>query len=80
MIHANFKIKQAVAALILGSSAALLSGCFDDESKVTDLPEVNDANCKPAVIKSIEPQAARQKFSGDCSRRGTVKTSPAKEW
>lgn len=76
----NANIHKAVGALLLGSAISLLSGCFDDEPKVVTLPEVNDANCTPAVIKSIEPQSARQKFSGECSRRGAVRTSPAKEW
>lgn len=78
MKYAN--IRKAVSALLLGGAISLLSGCFDDDPKAVVLPEVNDANCKPAVIKNIEPQSARQQFSGECSRRGTVRTSPAKEW
>ncbi|MNQ78756.1 hypothetical protein D3C85_936770 [compost metagenome] len=82
MIHNTLKIKHLIAALVLGGFTALLSGCFDSEPKVVALPEINNSNCKPAIIKSIEPLSAREKFSGECARRSAakVRTSPAQEW
>lgn len=77
----KMKIKKFVAAILFSGVTLQLSGCFDSEPEVTELPEVNNQNCKPAEIAKVTPDSARQQFAGLCSRRGTaVQTSPEVKW
>lgn len=76
----KMNIKKAAAIVLFSGVALQLSGCFDSE-EVTELPTVNDQNCKPAEVAKVTPDSARKEFSGLCARRGTdVKTSPEVKW
>ncbi len=68
--------------LAICSLSIVLTGCFSEgESEVlTPLPEVNNANCKPVIIASIEPKSSREKFRGLCAKRSGFKKSPEKNW
>ncbi|EGQ8546253.1 entry exclusion lipoprotein TrbK [Vibrio parahaemolyticus] len=67
--------------ILVGLLTVLLSGC-DSGPEGSELPEVNDANCRMEVINKIKDRAAREEFSGLCSRRSTViaPTENPKNW
>jgi entry exclusion lipoprotein TrbK len=74
-------VKKIVLFLTITSFSVILAGCFSDDTEAeTVLPEVNNTNCKPEVIASIEPKAAREKFAGLCAKRSGFKKSPEKSW
>ena len=64
-------------AVLIVITATIFIGC--DNKPV--MPEVNDANCKVALIMEIEDKATRQEFAGLCSRRsGIRKTTNPLNW
>ncbi|MCH1879084.1 entry exclusion lipoprotein TrbK [Alcaligenes ammonioxydans] len=71
--------KQILVLTLVG--LALLAGC-DNSTGSTSLPEVNDRNCQLEKINQIEDKAARQDFTGQCSRRsiGIAPTEKPKNW
>jgi len=63
--------------IFLFITVTLFIGC----NKKPVMPEVNDANCKVALIMKIEDKATRQEFAGLCSRRsGIRKTTNPLNW
>jgi entry exclusion lipoprotein TrbK len=45
------------------------------------MPAVNDENCKPEVIRTIEDKGRREQFASLCLRRGPrFKASENKAW
>ncbi|WP_158175170.1 entry exclusion lipoprotein TrbK [Grimontia hollisae] len=57
--------------MFVGFLTAVLAGC-DSESEGHEVPKVNDANCHMEFINKIKDRAAREEFSGLCSRRSSV--------
>lgn len=68
-------VSLVVAALLLG----LIGGCSPDPS-TTEMPVVNDQNCDVQNIKKIEDKAMRQRFAGQCARRGGFAPSTQRKW
>ena len=67
--------------LLSASALALvgLMGCSPSEPK-TQLPAVNDENCKDENIKKMADKEMRQELASLCNRRGSFKPSPKREW
>jgi len=60
--------------------SALASACSKD-SPTQDMPEINDENCKPEIIKKITDKGTQQEFASKCLHRsGGFQPSKKREW
>jgi entry exclusion lipoprotein TrbK len=60
--------------------SALASACSKD-IPTQDMPEVNDENCKPEIIKKINDKGTQQEFASKCLHRsGGFQPSKKREW
>jgi len=55
-----------------------VTACSPNKSK-SQLPAVNDENCKTENLERMDKEA-RQELASLCIRRGTSKASPKREW
>ena len=60
--------------------ATLTFGGCSPESSQKEMPVVNDENCKPENIVTIEDKAMREQFASMCLRRSNFRPSPKKGW
>ncbi len=73
--------KQSLLIHIINGLVVLLSGCSSGSiGETANLPEVNNANCKPEIIAAIESKSAQKKFAGLCAKKSSFKKSPLKSW
>jgi entry exclusion lipoprotein TrbK len=65
---------------LLATLLAFASAC-SKETTTQDMPDVNDENCKPEVIKNINDKGAQQEFASKCLHRsGGFKPSQKRQW
>ena len=58
----------------------IVSGCTDEISEETAMPEINDENCKPSSLEKITNKAVQQELAGLCIRRGKRAHSKPIAW
>jgi entry exclusion lipoprotein TrbK len=71
------------SSVLIAVLVAALSACSPDtpEAPAQAMPAVNDENCKPEVIRTIEDKGRREQFASLCLRRGPrFKASENKAW
>lgn len=66
------KVKTLALAAVV---AALVAACGPKA-----MPEVNDENCKPAIVEKLADKAMQQEFSRKCLHRGAFTPSEPRKW
>ena len=76
-MQTTHSLRLAAAALAM----ALLAGCDNAKEPViqTDMPAVNDENCKPEYLAKVD-KAIRDRFASACLRHGSFQPSERKTW
>jgi entry exclusion lipoprotein TrbK len=73
-------MKQTQVVLLALATLTLVVSACSRTASTTEMPVVDDENCKADRIAKIGDRGTREQFQSLCLRRGDFKPSPKREW